>query len=179
MKKVYCILLALLFLTSCGKKETVPAETTSAQTEATSETQEPVTAPDITLYDEEGNIYQLADFFGKPIVLNFWASWCGPCRNEMPHFEEAYLREGENVHFLMVNLVDGETETVDTAASFISKQGYSFPVYFDMDGSAANTYQVSTIPMTWFINAEGHLVAYANGSISADLLGQGLDMIRQ
>ena len=71
--------------------------------------------PDFTVVDEEGNPVSLSDFFGKPIILNFWASWCGPCKSEMPDFEEAYLEYGDVIQFLMVNCTDGSRETVEGA----------------------------------------------------------------
>ena len=133
-------------------------------------------APDFTVYDGEGNEVRLSDFRGKPVVLNFWASWCGPCRGEMPDFEAAYLELGEEVHFLMVNATGGQ-ETVDTAQAFLAETGYTFPVYFDTDYSAAIAYGVSALPMTLFIDAEGYPVAYAQGAMSAQTLRTGIDMV--
>jgi thiol-disulfide isomerase/thioredoxin len=68
--------------------------------------------------DFEGNKIQLTDFIGKPIVLNFWASWCGPCRLEMPEFQAAFEDLGDEVTFMMVNLTDGDRETPDTCSIF-------------------------------------------------------------
>ena len=61
-------------------------------------------APDFTVTDADGNAVKLSDFRGKGVVLNFWASWCGPCKSEMPHFQTAYEQYGDEVHFLMVNM---------------------------------------------------------------------------
>ena len=134
-------------------------------------------APDFIVYDENGNDVRLADYFGKPIVLNFWASWCGPCKMEMPDFNEKYLQLGEEIHFLMINMTDGYRETVDIASAFVQEQGYTFPVYYDTDGNAAMTYGAYSLPTTFFIDAEGHAIAQAVGAIDAETLQRGIDMI--
>lgn len=134
-------------------------------------------APDFTVTDINGNKVSLSDFVGKPVVLNFWASWCSPCKSEMPDFDEAYDKYKKDIHFLMVNLTDGYQETVESASSFIEEQGYSFPVYYDTLSEATNTYQVYSIPATYFIDAKGNVIAHAKGAIDADTLQQGIDMI--
>ena len=127
-------------------------------------------APDFTLYDIDGNTFKLSDFRGKPVVLNFWASWCGPCKAEMPDFEEACKNYGEEVQFLMVNLTDGSSETVETASAYIAQQGYTFPVYYDVAMEGAAGYSVYAIPVTYFIDAEGSLRATHEGMMNADAL---------
>ena len=138
---------------------------------------EPVLAPDFTVYDKDGNEVQLSDYTGKPIVLNFWASWCGPCQMEMPDFHEKYLELGQDVHFLMVNMTDGSRETVDSASAFINKNDYAFPVFYDTAVDAAMTYGVYSLPTTYFINDKVHAIAQATGSINAETLQRGIDMI--
>ncbi len=135
------------------------------------------TAPDFTVYDIDGNPVSLSDFVGKPVVLNFWASWCGPCKNEMPDFDEVYGEYGGDVVFLMVNITDGTNETVDSASSFIKNAGYTFPVYYDTELYATSAYGVSSIPMTFFIDSNGTVAAYHTGTLSKDLLLRGINMI--
>ena len=134
-------------------------------------------APDFVVYDADGNEVSLADFRGKPVILNFWASWCGPCKSEMPDFQEVYDEYGEEVHFLMVNLTDGGDETVESASNYIENNGYDFPVYFDEDLSAARAYVVNSVPRTYFIDAEGHLVDSVFRTITKEFLIDGIERL--
>lgn len=129
-------------------------------------------APDFTVVDEQGNEVRLSDYLGTPVVLNFWASWCGPCKSEMPAFDEAYRQYGDQVQFLMVNLTDGSYETVETASALIGQEGYSFPVFFDTAMEAANAYQVTSIPMTCVIDERGELLSTHVGAMSQSQLEQ-------
>ena len=173
---------ATVLYNSLGSSYTVEQLATQPPTEAADSTQpqqEIFAAPDFTMVDGEGNEVKLSDFFGKPIVLNFWASWCGPCKSEMPDFDEAYLELGGEVQFLMVNMTDGAQETLETAKAFIAASGYSFPVYYDVNSDAAITYGVSSIPTTYFIDADGNLITYGRGALSAATLQKGIGMITE
>lgn len=151
-------------------------ETRALDGTAASETPGPVPAPDFTAYDEAGNEVRLSDYLGKPVVVNFWASWCGPCRMEMPEFQEKHLELGGEVQFLMINMTGGR-ETVETARDFIAGQGYTFPVLYDTEGDAAVTYGAYALPTTYFIDAEGYAIAQARGAINSETLQAGIDMI--
>ena len=140
-------------------------------------TEEFTKAFDFTVYDEAGESYKLSEFEGKPVVLNFWASWCGPCKSEMPDFQEAYQRYGEDIHFLIVNMTDGYQETMEKALTFISENGYNFPVYYDTDMEAAKAYRVYSIPTTYFIDKDGYIIAQGRGALDKETLQTGIDYI--
>ena len=151
---------------------------TTAPSETAGEASSVSKAPDFTVYDLEGNPVQLSGFFGKPIVLKFWASWCGPCHSEMPEFQKKYEELGEEIQFLMINMTDGQRETPSVAYEFIFGEGYTFPVYYDTDMDAAMTYEVYSLPTTVFIDAQGNIVAQATGALDAATLQRGIDMIQ-
>lgn len=136
-----------------------------------------VKAPDFTAYDREGDPVKLSDYFGTPIVLNFWASWCPPCQGEMPEFEQMWQKYEGRVQFLMVNQTDGSRETVQTALEFVDRGEYTFPVLLDSGLQGAYAYGVNALPMTFFIDAEGNLITYAAGGITASVIELGISMI--
>ncbi len=135
-------------------------------------------APDFTVLDAGGNAVKLSDMVGKPIVLNFWASWCPPCKGEMPEFNEIYEEKGEEITFMMVDLVDGRRETIEKGAQYIEDQGFTFPVYYDTEQEGASRYSVFSIPKTVFIDKEGYIVAVVGGAMDAEALRQKIDMIK-
>ena len=124
-------------------------------------------ATDFAMEDAEGNTLRLSDFLGeKPAIVNFWASWCPPCKAELPYFEAAYQEYGDQINFLMVNLTDGAQETKATAQNYIDGEGFTFPVYFDTMGQAVSGYSLYSIPVTAVITADGKLLSTHVGSLS-------------
>lgn len=139
---------------------------------------EPQPASDFKVFDAKGNEVVLSDFFGKPIFLNFWASWCPPCKAEMPYFEQAYREFGDEITFLMVDLVDGGRETQEKGEEFIKEAGYTFPVYFDNELNATMTYSVYSLPATYLIDAEGYIVYSHLGMMDEEMVADAIKMLQ-
>ncbi len=188
MKNKTLLILVLVFVLILGAalvlyyrlgSDAAPDQISTQPPAGTADETEPVVtpAPDFTVYDQDDNPVKLSDFRGKPVVLNFWSSKCGPCRHEMPDFQKAYEEQGQDIHFLMVNVTDGSWDTKESAGKFIADEGFTFPVLYDTTQQAAGTYQVYSLPSTYFIDAEGNLVVYAKGAINGEVLQKGISMI--
>lgn len=159
-----------------GEKDSETASGKQDSSEEGGAADESMKAPDFTVQNAAEEEVKLSDFAGKPVIVNFWASWCGPCKSEMPYFQSMYETYGEDVVFMMVNLTGGR-ETVDTALDYIQQAEYTFPVYFDTEQEAAYAYYVSSIPATYFIDAEGNLAAYGVGALQEENILQGLQLL--
>ena len=183
------ILLLTLFLPAgCVLAEGVSTENESAQemqsenisTEAGTEsapeeeTELPLTlAPDFTLPDQFGQEHTLSDYQGKVVFLNFWATWCPPCRAEMPDIQALYERyeDSEDVAVLGVAFpgLSGEG-TADEVAAFLEENGYTYPVVMAEDAQVAWDYQIQAFPTTFMITRDGDIYGYVTGSLEADMM---------
>ena len=153
--------------TSAGDAPEV-APTTSAPvgalpTDATS-------LPDMT---PEGFTAMLADLRGTPVLVNVWASWCGPCNEEAPLLADAHARYGDRVQFVGVDILDARA----SARDFIETYGWTWPSVYDADGDIRDALGVIGQPVTLFYDADGTLIATWTGAIGADLLEENLRRI--
>ncbi|MCL2122055.1 MAG: redoxin domain-containing protein [Clostridiales bacterium] len=139
--------------------------------------EERIPAPDFIVQDAEGNPVALSDLAGNPVVLNFWASWCPPCRSEMPEFNRVYEELGDTVQFMMINAVGSRGETKEDGLRYIAEEAFTFPVYFDMEQEAVIEYGIRAFPTSIFIDAEGYVVAGVEGAINEETLKRGITMI--
>ena len=115
-------------------------------------------APNIKFTDWDGNDVTLESLRGKPVVLNFFATWCPPCKAELPDFEEAYLTYGGEVTFVLIDLFAWGTDTESETKEFYESSGYTFPIYFDTYNEGYMEYDLNSIPKTFFIDENGYLV---------------------
>ena len=123
-------------------------------------------APDFEVTSNEGDAVRLSGFIGQPVVVNFWATWCGYCKLELPAFEAAFSEYGDTVRFMMLDITDGSRETESLARAYVEENGYTFPVYFDAALDATRTYGVYSIPMTVFVNADGSIASTHIGAMT-------------
>ena len=119
-------------------------------------------APDFTLRNLNGNLEGLSEFKDQVVVLNFWATWCAPCLEEMPAFETLYRRyRSQGLTVIAVSLDKGETSKV---AKFVDEHSLTFPVLLDLDGIAERIYPSFTIPFTYVIDKKGRIAARVDGA---------------
>jgi len=146
---------------------------------------EPVPAFDFTLTDQYGKEHTLSDYKGKVVFLNFWATWCPPCRYEMPDIEELYKEYNLNqdeVIFLGVANPKSEAypynqdEEKDEIIAFLDENEYTFPTVFDETGEVFRDYYVYSFPTTFLIDKEGNIFGYQIGMMSKDLMQKAINM---
>lgn len=128
-------------------------------------------AKDFTLVDLNGNKVSLSDFRGKKVFLNFWATWCPPCKAEMPEIEKVY-QETKDSDFVILAVEIGEP--LDTVKPFISKNNYNFKVLLDQDQSVASAYGISAIPTSFFIDEEGNIISKRVGGMNYEEMKENI-----
>lgn len=146
----------------------ISEETASSTPEESSD--EKILAPDFTLLDTNENKVSFSDFKDKPVVINFWATWCGFCVKEFPAFQNVYDEYKDKVNFMMVNVTDGQQETLKSAKTFIKENNYTFPVYYDTELTASNIYGAYSIPITVLIDSDGYYLGTHQGAMDEETL---------
>lgn len=121
-------------------------------------------APDFELNTLSGERVRLYENNGKPTLVNFWASWCPPCKVEMPHLQAAYEEYGDEINFLMVDLAFNDD--LDAMTKYIEENGYTFPIPLDETGDVATEYQAIAIPTTFIVDEEGIIVHHVQGAMT-------------
>ena len=121
-------------------------------------------APDFQLFNLEGQAISLSDFRGKPVFLNFWATWCGPCRQEMPLIQEIF-EEPSDTELVILAIDIGEAPSA--VNNFIQSNNFSFPVLLDTNQDVALEYNIRAIPTTFFIDRDGIIQAIKVGAFSS------------
>lgn len=128
-------------------------------------------APNITMTNLAGEEVKLSDFRGKNVVLNFWATWCPPCRAEMPHMQKYYdeNKEKQNVEIIGFNMTFSG-DSIKKVEEFVSSYKLKFPIYTTFDENVIDQYAVLTMPSTYFIDEEGRIHHKVIGPINEDTL---------
>ncbi len=150
-----------------GASEPDTAESESADADA-------IPAPDFTLIDQFGNQHTLSDYQGKTVFLNFWATWCGPCRSEMPEIQQLYEDYGSNEGDLIVLGVAapnvGQEGSEEDIAAFLEENGYTFPVVMDYFGAFSNQYGIRAYPTTFMIDEDGNVFGYVESALTKEMM---------
>lgn len=135
-------------------------------------------APDFELQSLDGKKVKLSHFRGKKVLLNFWATWCPPCRMEMPHMEKFYEEfKDKDVVVLAVNLSMTE-KSVNDVPIFVKQYGLSFPVVLDENGEVSGNYQVIAYPTSYIIDSQGVIRNKFQGAINYDIMNQSFSKIK-
>nr|WP_186669589.1 redoxin domain-containing protein [Sporosarcina sp. BP05] len=135
------------------------------------------TPPDFELYTLSGDMVKLTDYKGKKVILNFWASWCGPCKAEMPHMQNYYEKnkDSANVEIIAVNLTTAERGGLVGIEKFVDAYGLTFPIPLDNDGEVMGMYGVLAIPTTYMINTDGTIKQKIIGPMDEKTINEHVD----
>ena len=158
---------------STAASEEASGETAPAETGA--DARPVIPAVDFELEDQYGNIHRLEDYRGKTIFLNFWATWCPPCKAEMPDIQKLYEKsatEGEDAVIVLGVAAPnmGQEGSEEEIAAFMEEKGYTYPVLMDTEGELFNSYGIMSFPTTFMIDRDGNVFGYVSGMLSADMM---------
>ncbi len=171
----------VVLMVKSNMEETKPKETTNQLVEdETVGIEQGDTPPDFELTTLDGDVVRLSALKGKKVILNFWASWCGPCKAEMPHMQKYYEKnkDSANVEIVAVNMSTQERKGIEGIVDFVDEYGLTFPIPLDTEGFVIDTYQVISIPTTYMIATDGTISMKIVGPMDENMLGEfveGLD----
>ncbi len=133
-------------------------------------------APDFELISTDGETIRLSDFKGTPVIVNFWATWCGPCRAEFPDFQRAAVDNADQLVIIGVN--NTSADQVELVPAFLEEFGITFPVVLDEDGSTAKAYRILGLPTTIFIDSSGVVDEVFTGPINKAYIESKIEKLR-
>lgn len=183
IQKVGGFLIIMMGLLMFAKGVTMPnyIQPSNEQQESEESQQVPM-APDFTKVDQYGQVHTLSDYRGKVVMINFWATWCSPCRAELPDIEEIYQEYGMNKEDVIIlgmtfpNM--GKEQSKEGILEFINKEGYTFPTLFDESMELAYQYYINAFPTTFFINKDGTVEGYASGMLTKETIRELIEKLR-
>lgn len=170
---------------SSGEEDNHSEAESSAPASSEAESSEPgeeipeIPAPDFTLTDQNGNTHTLSDYKGQVVFLNFWATWCGPCKQEMPDIQAMYEEFNQNNDDVVIlGVANPKTDevpynqdgTIEEVTQFLSDNGYTYPVVMDTTGEIFASYGVTAFPTTFMIDKEGNVFGYITGTLTDSLM---------
>lgn len=157
-----------------NKEEQADKDNVSSSKESENQEKKRVPIIDFELYDQDGKKHKLSDYKGKTVFLNFWATWCPPCRAEMPHINELYKEYNSNKDDVVIlgvaspNL--GREGSEDLIKKVLDKEGHTFPVALDEGGEVVYKYGINSFPATFIIDKEGYITKYIPGAMNKDTM---------
>lgn len=167
MKKILAISILVFLIGYAIYNTVIPSNAKVGVTEGNE-------APDFELTTLDGEKMSLSDLKGKKVLLNFWATWCPPCRSEMPDMQKIYDEYEDEVVIAAVNLTSSES-SVDTVESFVKELNLTFPVFLDEKGKVNSEYEVLSYPTSYFIDQEGIIKTKFVGALSYDQMKKLID----
>lgn len=163
------------------------AQDQSSQSSESEQISPDVPSPDFTLTDQYGNMHTLSEYKGKVVFLNFWATWCPPCKQEMPDIQELYEELGENSEDVIILGVanprtkeypNNQDKDVEYVKQFLTDNGYTFPVVMDETGDVLKQFGISAFPTTFMIGTDGNVFGYVSGGLTKSMMENIIDQTK-
>ena len=166
---IFCVVMAFLVLvyTKLSNEKKLSANDKDIEIKSSNYKKEKL--KDFSLSLEDGSKINISSLIGKPIVINVWTSWCAYCKIEMPYFNELYLKEKDNINFVMIN-VTGDRDTKEDAKKFVNENNFDFNIYYDLMLDSVKSLGIYSYPTTIFVDKEGYINYVRVGTITKDEL---------